>query len=191
MGNDEALYAEHVSAEGNSAFEDFISALGGLHSRRVRELLRWVQKQLDETAETGKAEWEESWQRHLKEMQEVRAREDQKRSDRIARNKEQLQALHQRVRELDEELASRVQSAIPDGASSSAPQVSIERSGLRWTQPGGSMFAPFNCSTAVQKRGCNCVSNTAQDESVQPCKDAGMKGAAQTMVSYFASPSPG
>jgi BMFP domain-containing protein YqiC len=120
--------AEQLPEEdGNSAFEDFIRALGGLRSRRVRELLHWVQQQLEETAETGKAEWEESWQRHLKEMQQVREREDQKRSDRIARNREELEALVQRIEQLEEQLASRVQSAIPPDASSSAPQVSIER----------------------------------------------------------------
>jgi hypothetical protein len=128
MGNADTHTAQQVSEDGNLAFEDFIRTLGGLRSRRVRELLHWVQHQQAEAAETGKAEWEESFRRHLKEVQEVRQRGDQKRSDRIARNKEELQALKQRKIQLDEQLAGRVQPVIPPDASS-APQVSIERGG--------------------------------------------------------------
>jgi BMFP domain-containing protein YqiC len=114
-----------MPADGKSAFEDFICALGGLHSKRVRQLLHWVHQQQAEAAETGKVEWEQYVQQHLKEVQEVRKEEDQKRSDRLARNKEELQALEQRIEQLEEQIASRIQFAIPPDASVPAPQVSM------------------------------------------------------------------
>jgi hypothetical protein len=130
----------------NPSFEKFINALGGLHSRRVHTLLQWLQQQQTEASQSLEAEWELRRQQHDELMRIWR----EESSDTLKRGQEMILALQQLIRELDDQLACKVQTA-PDAPLPATQVSTAERHSAVCKSSTATLTNPRSAM-----RSCNC-----------------------------------